>query len=943
MPKIYSEVLALLNAGNQMTWTNSLDRKAGVPVDMSSLYSSYEDAVIYAATKGAAYAGQVIAVAEEDDSIVYVLTSTSQGQLTVGTGEDAKTYEIYIKRVGTIPKGDEKTVTVTGDGLISLFGTKAEGTIPMIGTDKDGDLKGKLVWKTLEDIGAGDGNTTYQFAPLTKTNEDNVEETYGIKWRAIPLGATVTETSPAWTSIPFTVYTKSETDAFIDEVKDYVDQQIGAQIHMSTQIVEALPNVSDAEAGVIYLIANENAAAGVYLEYILVEKNGEKTLEQIGTTATDLSSYSTTEDMNKAILAALAEAEKYADDNDDNTTYAISTADSNDGKVIVTLTPSQGSAQNKTLNVYNTTELNKKFYEGSYTDKDGNAVATNIVNDTDKNGARLISPDEIKKIAGLVIDDSGNVGISSEVEASKVKGLNKAITDHVTGTTGEALGIEKGAEVNIIEAIKTKAIGADDSTATGLSVKDKTVIIPIPTKVSDLTDDTSHVSDVQARATQKNEQLEVTYQSVLEVKRVGNTITIDDELLQKKIEDGDKNALRAFTVNDQPITPDAQKQVKLTVETGSANGTIAVAGQDISVKGLGTAAYHNHGDYKTAQQAVPDPTAQTNTGTLLTYIDSISQNTNGVITPTKKSYDLQTNILTPIANLQAQIEDYNKDENTEGSIRYIAKQAAIAVETAAMEFMGAITTLPTGLTEAEKGHFYKVIEDIHVEAGTTTDTNIDGTVPLMGNAPLSGKLYAKLNDAEGVPFRGAIITLIYDPGEPNPSEYSSYSESFHMGADKDEVAFDYDWSEVNVGGADPNPTHIRIEYDDYGDQRIEFVCATNVEPIDIAVIKKGDSLVWNGSVWYVIPSGDDIEDTWRPITVTGTGNVIANATLDDAGNLTLTRGNIPLATMQVAGLIKPNSNFTVSSSGTGEVTGVSTDILFQGTKTLVLNGGTAEV
>ena len=36
--------------------------------------------------------------------------------------------------------------------------------------------------------------------------------------------------------------------------------------------------------------------------------------------------------------------------------------------------------------------------------------------------------------------------------------------------------------------------------------------------------------------------------------------------------------------------------------------------------------------------------------------------------------------------------------------------------------------------------------------------------------------------------------------------------------------------------------------------------------VDEEEVKVGDSIVYNGEQWFVIPSGDDIEDTWRPIT-----------------------------------------------------------------------------
>ena len=86
-------------------------------------------------------------------------------------------------------------------------------------------------------------------------------------------------------------------------------------------------------------------------------------------------------------------------------------------------------------------------------------------------------------------------------------------------------------------------------------------------------------------------------------------------------------------------TGDSNGQIKVTPSSGSA--------QNVSVKGLGSAAYtessayatsgHNHsGVYKPVQTAVSDPpTASTSTATA--FIDTISQNKNGVITATKKT------------------------------------------------------------------------------------------------------------------------------------------------------------------------------------------------------------------------------------------------------------------------------------------------------------------
>ncbi len=51
------------------------------------------------------------------------------------------------------------------------------------------------------------------------------------------------------------------------------------------------------------------------------------------------------------------------------------------------------------------------------------------------------------------------------------------------------------------------------------------------------------------------------------------------------------NVLEGVQVNGADLTIDANKKVNVTVATGSANGTVAVNGSDVAVKGLGSAAF----------------------------------------------------------------------------------------------------------------------------------------------------------------------------------------------------------------------------------------------------------------------------------------------------------------------------------------------------------------
>lgn len=156
MAKNYVDIQNSVKAGNVMDWTNALQRKMGVPVDLTGVYDSYEKAVIYAANDPVAYEGQFIGVTENGDTTAYIITPANQGAYTVGEGDDAVSYEIHIKPIGVIPTGDGKAVTVSEAGKISLVGIEtAEGlTLPRMKEDKSG-----IEWVPVSQVVEGDGNS----------------------------------------------------------------------------------------------------------------------------------------------------------------------------------------------------------------------------------------------------------------------------------------------------------------------------------------------------------------------------------------------------------------------------------------------------------------------------------------------------------------------------------------------------------------------------------------------------------------------------------------------------------------------------------------------------------------------------------------------------------------------------------------------------------------
>lgn len=128
---------------------NSYQRKSAVPLDYYSLFNTKAEAEAYAASNPVSYVGQVISYIHEGEVKVCVIANTAG----------------LLKEVGTAPVGDSKTIEVSAEGAVALLGaaSAANGTLPMI---EEVDGKSKLVWKTLEQIGAGDGNdnTTYAFS-----------------------------------------------------------------------------------------------------------------------------------------------------------------------------------------------------------------------------------------------------------------------------------------------------------------------------------------------------------------------------------------------------------------------------------------------------------------------------------------------------------------------------------------------------------------------------------------------------------------------------------------------------------------------------------------------------------------------------------------------------------------------------------------------------------
>ena len=135
MANNYSEIVALTTGKNSMGLSNTIKRDFGIPLDYSSVQESYEAALNYAKTSTLAYIGQPISVGDT----LYVVTDEANG---------------YLKAVGTKPTGDNKSISVDDNGVVSIYGfAAAEGaTLPRKKAD------GTLEWVAIDAIVSGDGN-----------------------------------------------------------------------------------------------------------------------------------------------------------------------------------------------------------------------------------------------------------------------------------------------------------------------------------------------------------------------------------------------------------------------------------------------------------------------------------------------------------------------------------------------------------------------------------------------------------------------------------------------------------------------------------------------------------------------------------------------------------------------------------------------------------------
>jgi hypothetical protein len=138
-----------------MGLSNTIKRDYGIPLDYSSVQENYEAALNYAKTSTLAYIGQPISVGD----VLYVVTTAENG---------------YLKQVGVKPVGDEKSIEVSEEGVVSICGFEAAGEATLPRKNSDGSIS----WITLADIAGSTDTNTKTVVAVAEDSDITVNYSY---------------------------------------------------------------------------------------------------------------------------------------------------------------------------------------------------------------------------------------------------------------------------------------------------------------------------------------------------------------------------------------------------------------------------------------------------------------------------------------------------------------------------------------------------------------------------------------------------------------------------------------------------------------------------------------------------------------------------------------------------------------------------------------------
>lgn len=470
------------------------------PLDNSSVWASLEAAKNYAATDPVAYVGQILTVVDHVNNVATVYAIQDEAG--------------NLKKVGTSPVGDESTITVAGDGTVSLYGVSG---LELTRTDDGGQVT-KITYQPL----LVDGKLTW-VEPSSTTVEGLATEIQSLKTR---VDTVESSNNTAIEGINSKIGTVTEGKTVVEMINDakteatYDDTALSGRVatiagdYLKAADKTAIENkmatdIATAKTEAIETVLGESVPADFdTLKEIAAWIQSDTTASaELVTRVTNIENdYLKRTDKTK-LQGEIDALEKFVGtlpEGATSTTVVAYIKEVVDGIKIGDYAKAADltalTARVKTLedvgaekNIINSVDVaqfavdeTRKLTMKPIAMEKVTGLSAAIDSKVDKvEGSRLITSDEATKLGKLVLSEDGTVEISGEINASNVKELGTWITtnrDTIPGLLSatdatKITGIESGAQVNIIEAVSINGID--------LVAKDKKVNIPLATATSD--------------------------------------------------------------------------------------------------------------------------------------------------------------------------------------------------------------------------------------------------------------------------------------------------------------------------------------------------------------------------------------------------------------------------------------------------------------------------
>lgn len=443
-----------------------------------------------AASEAAATASQAAAEKAADDA--EAAAADAAAAKTTVEGFESTLNAASLNKSGTL----EGKFTITTEGTVKGGLTKIEITDAGLGklitdaqTQADkGVADAATAQKAAEDASAAVNTLKTTGITASSVSGAGISVTLGGEVGTPALSGSVTTAGYAkatetmagvWTNVNNVITGTAVKDALADVASAHTKdiQAIQQTLNgltttgLTREIAASKEAVTNPAANVIYLIPEDGAESGTYVEYLYVDG----TWEAIGTTSTDLSEYAKTEAVTELVEAVQGEVDALealvgttSVESQITTKLSALTDETAQGSAGVTLTQTNGKV---TLTV-----TPGSVADGNTSVVTGGAVYTAIKAVSDLVGTTSVASQITAAIEALDVAKHGNNGIELTQTDGKVA---LAVTADTTVTEGSTNVVTSGAVATAVKAVSdlvgttavatqiTNAIAALDSEKTG--------------------------------------------------------------------------------------------------------------------------------------------------------------------------------------------------------------------------------------------------------------------------------------------------------------------------------------------------------------------------------------------------------------------------------------------------------------------------------------------